>query len=526
MQHMHVSGIESYMENRKMTYEYDVVVVGAGNGGLTAASRLAQEGLRVVLLERHNLPGGCAASFVRGRFEFEASLHELCGVGTPEKPGAVRRLFTQLGADAGFINEKNLFRAITVGEDGFDVTLKSGGEEFYRSVTEACPGSEKAVRKLRKLMDDTEKALEYNDASKGSPSKLVMLLKYSKFLLSASHSIDDILRSLGFTLKERHILETYWSYLGVPADELNAFHYLEMLRGYINGGAGVPYHKSYGLSLSLADVFLKNGGEIRYNTEVTGLIFENGRVAGVTAGADEYRAKEVVSNVIPHNVFGMKGRENIPLREKRLLNARKLGISFICIYLGLDATAEELGIKDYSLFVAHMASSRNQYLAEHAKGMYVVNCLNVAVPDATPEGTCSLFFTVPIFTEKLIRGFDSGNYREMKSEVAELYIEDYERVTGIRIKDRIEEISVATPVTFARYFGSPNGTAYGYELSKWDSLMARNLSQESELNIAGLTFCGGHSVRGDGYGVSYESGMSAAEAVIKRMKGSRDGQKD
>ena len=104
MQHMHVSGIESYMENRKMTYEYDVVVVGAGNGGLTAASRLAQEGLRVVLLERHNLPGGCAASFVRGRFEFEASLHELCGVGTPEKPGAVRRLFTQLGADAGFIN--------------------------------------------------------------------------------------------------------------------------------------------------------------------------------------------------------------------------------------------------------------------------------------------------------------------------------------------------------------------------------------------------------------------------------------
>ena len=121
-------------------------------------------------------------------------------------------------------------------------------------------------------------------------------------------------------------------------------------------------------------------------------------------------------------------------------------------------------------------------------------------------------------------GFDSFNYREMKSRIAELYIDDYEQVTGIRIKDRIEEISIATPVTFARYFGAPNGTAYGYELSKWDSLMARSLSQGHELNIAGLTFCGGHSVRGDGYGVSYYTGVEAAEAVIKRLREARDGQ--
>ena len=507
-----------------MRYDYDAVVVGAGNGGLTAASRLAQEGLKVVLLEKHNLPGGVASSFVRGRFEFEASLHELCGVGTPEKPGTVRKLFTKLGSDAGFINEKNLFRAITTGEDGFDVTLRAGEESFYESVIEACPGSEKAVKKLKKLMSNTEKALDYNDANDGNPNKLVMLLRYSKFLLSASHSIDDILRSLGFTAKERYILETYWSYLGVPADELNSFHYLEMLKGYIEGGAGVPFNKSYGISLSLADTILKNGGEIRYNTEVTGFIYEDGKVTGVIAGDDEYNAKEVISNVIPHNVFGMKGMENIPSGERRLLNARKLGISFICVYLGLDGTAEELGIKDYSLFIAHRASSRNQYDADHGQGMYVVNCLNVVVPEATPEGTCSLFFTVPMFTEKLMDGFDSANYREMKSRIAELYIDDYEQVTGIRIKDRIEEISIATPVTFARYFGAPNGTAYGYELSKWDSLMARSLSQGHELNIAGLTFCGGHSVRGDGYGVSYYTGVDAAEAVLKRLREARDGQ--
>ena len=54
--------------------KYDVVVIGAGNGGLTAAAKLAQKGLNVILLERHNIPGGAATSFCRGRFEFEVAL--------------------------------------------------------------------------------------------------------------------------------------------------------------------------------------------------------------------------------------------------------------------------------------------------------------------------------------------------------------------------------------------------------------------------------------------------------------------
>jgi len=48
--------------------EYDCVVIGAGNGGLDAAARLAAAGVRVLILEQHNLPGGFATSFTRGRF--------------------------------------------------------------------------------------------------------------------------------------------------------------------------------------------------------------------------------------------------------------------------------------------------------------------------------------------------------------------------------------------------------------------------------------------------------------------------
>lgn len=503
-----------------MTYNCDVVVVGAGNGGLAAASELAGAGFSVILLEKHNLPGGVASSFVRGRYEFETSLHELCEVGTEDDPGSVRKLFRALGSEEKFVNEKTLFRTIVTGEGGYDVTLLSGKEDFRKSFLSVCPGAKKRLDKLEKLVMESVEATKYNDAKKGRPNKAKMIFKYGKFLISASHSVDDVLRSLGFSLRERLILETYWSYLGVPTDELNAFHYFEMARGYINGGAGIPINKSYGLSLSLAETVLKKGGEIRYNTEVTGFIFDgNKRVVGVRAGEDEYYAKEVISNVIPHNVFEMSGKKNLPEKDVKLLNARKLGMSFICIYLGLDAPREELGIDDYTVFIARKKSSREQYKAETEMGMYVVNCLNVPVPSATPPGTSSLFFTIPVFTEKFMKNVTPETYVKFKNQTAEKYIKDYEKVMGVSIRDHIEEISVATPVTFARYFGAPNGTAYGYELSGWDSMMARILNRGNEMNIDGLSFCGGHGVFGDGFGVTYKSGFETAREVCEKLGG-------
>ena len=67
--------------------KFDVVVVGAGNSGLAAALHLATAGKKTLLIEQHNLPGGAATSFRRGRFEFDPSLHELCDYGPANDPG-------------------------------------------------------------------------------------------------------------------------------------------------------------------------------------------------------------------------------------------------------------------------------------------------------------------------------------------------------------------------------------------------------------------------------------------------------
>ena len=124
-----------------MSEKYDLIVIGAGNGGLMTACRASRMGLKTLVIERHNLPGGAATSFVRGRFEFDASLHEIPDFGEGEIRGELGKLFDELGIKVDMIPIKDAFRYIVEknGVREIDVTFPHGKDKVMELMKEICP---------------------------------------------------------------------------------------------------------------------------------------------------------------------------------------------------------------------------------------------------------------------------------------------------------------------------------------------------------------------------------------------------
>jgi len=132
--------------------DYDVVVVGAGNAGMTASATLAQKGLKVLLLEKHNIPGGCGTSFCRGRFEFEVALHQLSGMGTPSNPGPLRMMLQGLGVldDLEFVEIPELFRVVMPGK--IDVRLQTDRAQVVAELQSHFPKEREGIERFFDLV--------------------------------------------------------------------------------------------------------------------------------------------------------------------------------------------------------------------------------------------------------------------------------------------------------------------------------------------------------------------------------------
>ncbi|MBQ4067564.1 MAG: NAD(P)/FAD-dependent oxidoreductase [Clostridia bacterium] len=500
-----------------MNKKYDVIVVGAGNAGLSAALGVALGGLSVLVLEKNSVPGGSATSFVRGRFEFEASLHELASVGTEDAPGSVRRLFSKYGLDIDWQYEKNAFRVIADGPDGYDATMPTGVSDFADEMERLCPGSRDSVLSAFDMAEKISKGFDY--LGKGKPDPAVLFSEHRDFLCAVSHSADECLDALGMPKKAQNIMKTYWPYLGTGTDEIDFAHYMSMVDSYIRRRPALPRLRSHELSLAFEKAIRDLGGEIIYNCPVTKILVENGKAYGVTAGGEDILCDYVVANCWPDTAYGaLIEKEQAPEKALRLQNARTPASLFFTVYLGLNRTSEELGIKDYSVFLYNGADSLKQYRDCNSLDtcFMIANCLNCAIPDSSPEGTSTIFITT-MFSDEAWGEVSPKDYKKRKNAMADRLISLYEEKLGISIKPYIEEIVIAAPPTFARYLSTPGGTPYGYEMKRWDRMLTRIMSADSERFTERLYFVGAAGERGDGYSSTYANGASCASKILREV---------
>ena len=507
--------------------KYDAVVIGAGNGGLVAAVRLLQGGAKVLLVEQHNLPGGFATSFRRGRFEFEASLHELNDFGTKDNAGDVRVLFDELGVTdkIDWLEIPEAYRVISR-EEKLDAVMPFGVEEFINKMEHYVPGSRDSVVKFFDLAEEIRLAQAYSSAVNGKTDSSVMVSKYGNFVRCGSYSVNEVLKTLKMPKKAQEIINTYWSYLGTPTDELGFIHYCIMVYLYVSLKAQVPVERSHQISSIIAKEIEDNGGEIYFGDGVKEILVDKDGVKGaILDSGKEIETKHIISNASPDMVYEslIKDKSLIPEEQLKLSSFRKLSGRGLSIFLGLNKSKEELGLNSYSYFIYDSLNSREAYnhmldLDNHSQ---VTVVLNNALPDCSPKGTTILYMTSLYFSEVFDKAINESNYFDLKDEIANKFIDNFEKSTGVKIKDSIEEIEVATPLTYAHYTSTPDGSIYGYYTANLDNMMARLNTMYDEVILKGLRFAGGHAMRSSGYNSSYLSGDLVAKLTLADMKEDR-----
>lgn len=496
---------------------YDVIVVGGALSGLAAALMLANEGKRVLVLEQHNLPGGLATSFVRGGVEIEATLHEMMSIGPEDRPLKIRKFFDKMGVDIHWMPVPEAYHASL---PGLEVTLHPGLETFAKEVDAVVPGTYDKVLHLLQLCNTVYDSV--NILSVHPMSKVRMLLKHEAFVKTAGYSAKEVIDTFDLPQKAVDLLAPYWIYVGNPLSDLPFTVWAVLMADYIGYGSFVPEKLSHEMSMKMATRAEKMGVQIEYKQHVDKILVKDKQVYGVlTAHGDEIHSDYVICSAYPNKCYTsmIEPLSEVPAEAIKSMNGRKLSLSAFTVFLLLDKTPEELGIKDYNVFRSETMDTDSIYENYKTTGPYnylTSICLNLANPTCTPQGTCILSITALPCADGW-KTVTIDTYDTVKHSVAKAMVDEMSKYYGINLLDHVLELIIETPMTVAHYTGAWNGCVYGYAHSQSDNIVARLQMEHEEQYIKGLEFSGAHCIAGNGMSPQVTNGRKAAKDVLDAM---------
>ena len=149
--------IESYKKKNNLEDNYDVIVIGSGMGGLTAAALLSKEGKKVLVLERHYTAGGFTHVFKRKGYEWDVGIHYIGEVQNKNSP--IRKMFDYVSqCNLKWEDMGEVYDRVVIGEKKYDFV--KGVENFKNTLVSYFPDESKAIEDYIQLVFDCNKTMK------------------------------------------------------------------------------------------------------------------------------------------------------------------------------------------------------------------------------------------------------------------------------------------------------------------------------------------------------------------------------
>ncbi len=502
----------------KMSQElYDAIIIGSGLGGLSAGAFLANRGKKVIILEKHNVPGGSASSFIRGRFEFEVALHEMDGFGSKEKPGQIYRYFKEIGIldDIEIARAPDIYHSIFI-EDGFEATMPFGVKNFHQKLVTLFPKEEQGIDAFFNTCQKVFKGFVFSIRNKGKVPDETILEQHPWFVRIIGLTLEEFLGKFLQDPKLIALISQLWSYFGLPPEEMNAQLFVLGLLSYLEYGGVYIKGTSHTLSSVLVKKIEEHGGTIQYNSEVAHILYQEGKIQGVRlSNGEELFSKTVISNANPSITnLKMLPPNSVDNKFKQRILAQPLSPGIFAINIGLNCTHEELGIKSYEVFLnksSDFSGDLKDMYALTAPQSMCISCYNVIDSECSPPGT-SVLNIVALQMGEVWKDIDPKEYAHIKGAMADSMITAVEKHLIPNLRAHMEVCEITTPLTIYRYTGNLGGTVYG-NLQNVTGGPAFRLSTKG--GIPGLFQVGAYVNVGGGYSATLMSGRVAGRMAEK-----------
>jgi prolycopene isomerase len=439
-------------------FDFDIIIIGAGIGGLTCGALLAQRGLKVLVVEKNRKVGGCCTSFRRKGFTFDVSVQSM---GECHRGGRIWKLLDRLD----LLNEIQFIRLESAREYHFPdrkIRQYSDLDSHINHLSSQFPKESKGIREVYSTLGQLSKELSEMSFSVDWFDAKTFRSRHPFYSKYKDKTLQDLLDQHIVNPRLKTILSVRSSYALMPPQWISLVAMSSLEMSYFEGGVYCIRGNMELFPRLLMRKIIQLEGQVITNKEVIRVLVEGKKAFGIrTRGGLEYTGRVIISNCDATLTFSeLVNGEHTPPRFLSRLKGMKPSFSYYISYLGMQGPlngvlpcANNEIFSDYHPLREYEALSRNQLPQNPSFYLLAPSLVN---PGHAAEGfsTLCLSFKVPYGYSRTwghdVRKSLSGHLLDRAAAI----IPD--------LRKRIVVKAYSTPLTIERMTKNRCGAAYGW----------------------------------------------------------------